>query len=147
MASPVILKLFEETEARQNVNARQNGEGQENAEGQQKTDADENKAVFPALIYTLKISNLDNLTVENLLKWIYSGEIGLANLHDFDLVSKLYRAAHMYEIYPLKSYLSSQVMIRYINANNATKFLELGNVFDDQVLIQAANRIIKRLEK
>ncbi len=91
----------------------------------------------------VEIIDFDKKTVEQLIKWIYTGEIEIEK-DDFDGVLNLFQAAHKYCMNSLKDYLAFQIVNRHTKPETAIEIFEIGQMYENEAMIQKATEIIKK---
>jgi len=87
------------------------------------------------------IEDLDKETVGLLLDWMYFREV--KTTLDFENLVGLYKAAHKYEMEPLKSWCGRQIVEKHLNLDNVLELFSLGQVYEEATLLNSAKQIIK----
>lgn len=90
------------------------------------------------------IPDLDYFGMEQLLKWMYSGEVELTVDGGFESHKKIYKAAAKYCVDPLKNWIVDEIESHFMKAENALQIFELGNSYDDKKMLSIAIPFIEK---
>jgi hypothetical protein len=91
----------------------------------------------------VEIIDFNKTTVEQLIKWIYSGDLDLKQ-DDRDGVLNLFQASHKYCMNSLKDYLAVQIVTHHTKPETAIEIFEFGQMYQHEAVIQKAKEIIKK---